>query len=151
MELTPGVREAAENLQRSYQVSPEWAPALVGATMRSSTAPVELLSAADSHYFIVEFTKSALITARFAIAQNGVLLEAEGVRHATAALRPFIDPASVGWWARGRSFRQVWTPCDQTTTRLRPLWEISAPGDTPRYIRADGVVFDRITIVSGRG
>ena len=151
MDPTPDLGRAAQDLQRSYQASEEWAPALVGSLMRPPSASVEPLRSGDTPYFIFEFTKDALITARFAIAADGALLEAEGVRHATAALRPFIDPESVRWWASGRSFRQVWTPCDQTTTRLLPLWEVSAPAEAPRYIRADGVVFDRITTITGRG
>src|SRR5687768_17745051 len=62
--------------------------------MRSPSASIEPLRAEDTPYFLFEFTKDVLITARFAIAADGVLLEAEGVRQATAALRPFIDPAS---------------------------------------------------------
>ena len=150
MELPPEVRTAAEKIQASYQESPVWSPALKGASMQAPSASVEPLRKEDLHYFLFEFTKAALVTARFAIAQDGVLLEAEGVKQDKAALRPFIDRRAVDWWAAGRSVRQVWTPCDQTTTRLRPLWEITAH-DVTRYIRVDGVLFDRLTTVSGRG
>jgi hypothetical protein len=118
--------------------------------MQSPSASVEPLRTGDADYFLFEFAKSALITARFAIAADGALLEAEGVKQPTAALRSFIDRAAVEWWASGRSVRQVWRPCDQSTTRLRPLWEVS--GDSVRrYIRVDGVLFDRLTTTAGRG
>lgn len=127
-----------------------WAPALDGTTMRSPLASVEPLRTGDTHYFLFEFARDVVITARFAIAADGALLEAEGVKQPTAALRPFIDRTVVRWWASGKSVRQVWMPCDQSTTRLRPLWEVSAHGVT-RHIRVDGVLFDRLTTSIGRG
>ena len=119
--------------------------------MQSPSASVEPLRTNDADYFLFEFVKGPFVTARFAIAPNGALLEAEGIRRKEkAALRPFIDADVVRWWAHGRPVRQVWMPCDQSTTRLRPLWEVSAPG-IARYIRVDGVMFDQLTTIEGMG
>jgi hypothetical protein len=127
-----------------------WEPALAGTVMRSPKASVEPLRTGDTQYFLFEFTRGPLVTARFVFAPDGALLEAEGVKRTIARLPPFLDDDSVRWWSAGRSLRQVWTPCSQSTTRLRPFWEVSADGRA-RYLRADGAVFDRLTITTGRG
>jgi hypothetical protein len=150
LEPTPEVLAAAETTRRSLRDSPVWEPALVDADMRAPVASIEPLRTDDIHYFLFEFKRGLLVTARFVLAPDGALLEAEGIKHPLAALTRFLDDDEVRWWAAGRSLRQVWRPCSQSTTRLRPFWEVSVHGRS-RYIRADGVVFDRLTINAGRG
>ncbi len=150
MEPTPEVLAAAENTRTSLRESSVWEPALAGTDMRSPSASVEPLRTDDIHYFLFEFTRGLLVTARFVLGPDGALLEAEGIKRPAARLTPFIDHASVRWWSAGRSLRQVWAPGSQSTTRLRPFWEVSALG-VARYMRVDGVMFDQLTVNTGRG
>lgn len=143
-------RASAHLIRASYQQSPVWAPALTGATMETPDHSVEPLLVGGTEYFIFEVKRGDAITARMAFDSAGKLLEAEAVKTDTASLNPFIAPASVKWWAMHRSVRMVWRPCNQSTSRLRPFWEVAGPQGT-RYLRVDGVVFDQLTTKIGIG
>lgn len=151
MDPTPEALAAVNDTQRAFLESPVWAPALEGTSLKTPLPSVEPLRTGDIHYFLFEFARNSIVTARFAIAPDGALLEAEGVKHLKAMLKPFIDPRAVRLWANGRPLRQVWKPCNESTLRLRPLWEVSASPTVSIYMRVDGVVFGGLTINAGRG
>jgi hypothetical protein len=147
---TPEVLAAAAHVYASYRESALWAPALTDAQLLTPDLSVEPLLDGGTEYFLFEMRRGAATTARMAIDISGKLLEAEGVKTTTGSLLPFVDAASARWWALGRTLRVVWRPCIQSTTRLRPFWEVSGPQGT-RYLRVDGVVFDKLTIKIGIG
>lgn len=144
------VRMTAVHVLNSYRQSELWAPALTDATLQTPDDSVEPLLGGGTEYFIFELKRADGITARMAFDLAGKLLEAEGVKRANARLQPFLEPVTVKWWALNRTYRKVWKPCNQSTSRLRPFWEVSDPQGT-RYLRVDGVMFDELTVKIGIG
>ena len=139
MPLPSDIVTVVESHRRSLAESTVWRPALDGATVRADGLSVLSDLDADSPYYLVEVGRGTSTTARFAIAPNGALLEAEGVRTQDKVLEPLVPQPS------GVPVRLVWRPCDQSTSRLRPFWELTE-NDKKRYIRVDGETFDDLTI-----
>lgn len=151
--MEPGaeVLLAAERIRRSLEQSEVWAPALARSGVHPSATLVLPLLEHDHPYYVVEITRATLVTARFVLDPAGTLLEAEGDARPVGALVPWVRPPGRAPSGSGDAdqVRLVWQPCDQSKSRLRPFWEVTAKAAV-RYVRVDGATFDQLTI-TGRG
>ncbi len=151
MEPAENLLIAAERVRLSLEASPVWAAALAGSVVRPPANPVFPLHGRGLPYYVVDIARGDTLTARFVLDSSGTLLEAEAIERAEGSLLPWVTPARPQGHDHAPTDgpRLVLQPSDQSTTRLRPFWE--EPGKTgARYLRVDGVAFDRLTI-TGRG
>jgi hypothetical protein len=100
-------------------------------------------------YYIVTVRRRGGVTARFAHrADTGDFLEAEAVRTAAVLLPAYADHIDglVSRLADGNppTADVVWYPCVQSDSRFLPFWMFPINGRQV-YVRADGVIFDRLT------
>lgn len=147
MEPAAEVLRAAERVRQSLESSTVWAPALTGARVRPAAARVLPLRERDIPYFLVDIVRNESVTARFVLDDSGTLLEAECAARADGVLPLWATPPSAerGSPPEASQIRLIWKPCDQSTSRLRPFWEVTGTTGV-RYVRVDGASFDRLTI-----
>jgi len=95
----------------------------------------------------VEIVRDTEVTARFALDDDGMLLEAEGIKETGTRLSPWIvAPVTES----GEAAPLVWKPCDQSASRLQPFFEVHRHADVV-FVRVDGVTFTQLTVAIGRG
>lgn len=147
MEPVVEIVPAAERVRQSLEPSPLWAAALAGGTVRPPALRVRPLDLRIPPYYLVDIVRGRVVTARFAIDDDGVLLEAEAVREPGMQLSPWITPAPA---ETNRPAPLVWKPCDQSATRLRPFFEVERQGRVA-FVGVDGTTYTELTVAMGRG
>jgi hypothetical protein len=147
MEPLAEIVPAAERVRRSLESSKVWAAALSGGTVRSPALKVMPLSRRITSYYLVEIIRGPAVTARFALAHDGALLEAEGVSESGARLSAWIAAPKN---ALNEDAPLVWKPCEQSTTRLRPFFQVQRSAGAA-FVRVDGAAYTDLTVPIGRG
>ena len=156
--------DAARRIQAEMVVEPLWTLALKDATA-AEPVPVQRLDQADDYYYLADFGKGGVVTARMAIGGSPyTLLRVSGIGREGTHLPSFVTPAGVldgrtgmpfgVGAARHRIVRPgtvgvhpvlVWKSCAQSRSPLLPFYLLSV-GDVVSYLRVDGKLFARLDV-----
>lgn len=148
--ITQAVRMAddlAASLVSEEEPDEGWAEAFAGA--RASEAfLVKRLDRENSYFWVVLFTRNGRETARMALAaRTGELLEVESIAAGEDQIEKWVSAPSL---PDGTPAPLVWKPSNESPTPLLPFYELPSTGAAPRYMRADGEMFDALTRSQGR-
>lgn len=104
----------------------------------------------DNYYFwVVLFTRNGNETARMALAaRTGELLEVESIAAGEDQIEKWVSAPIIS--ASGTPAPLVWKPCSESPTLLLPFYELPSTGASPKYLRADGEMFEALTRGQGR-